>query len=336
MSEPKYKTFRDLRSVSKEPPKEETPTSLSSTSIPSISSTSSKSRTPSTAIAPERDFQRVPNSVTREAMPQGLFRGKSKQVYDYLYHQTRGAMTPRRSVRKSRKEILKGSGLGSMVTVDSAIDHLRTVELLAVRPAVGSLIGNEYEVFTPEEATTRTSSTTSITSLTQKVDNLVLPESGSTSTTQTLDSTDIYGASKTKIKDKDHIDDDAALALLESLRQVERDVTGKNSSNSLQWKELADVLIAELRIASGRTTVSNVPAFLAEHLRRRLWKMDKKQAEREGKELPDQVAPAAQKNPVNCPDCNGSGWWYPNGTEKGVAKCKHAGLNVPSPPAERL
>jgi hypothetical protein len=76
----------------------------------------------------------VPNSVTREAMPQGLFRGKSKQVYDYLYHQTRGAMTPKRSVRKSRKEILKGSGLGSMVTVDAAIDHLRTVGLLAVRP----------------------------------------------------------------------------------------------------------------------------------------------------------------------------------------------------------
>ena len=336
MSEPKYKTFRDLRSVSKESVKEETPAASPSTSISSTPSISSKPRIPSTTIAPERDFQRVPNSITREAMPQGLFRGKSKQVYDYLYHQTRGAMTPKRSVRKSRKEILKGSGLGSMVTVDAAIDHLRIVGLLAVRPAVGSLIGNEYEVFTPEEATTRTPSTTSTTSLTQKVDNLVVPESGSTSTTQILDSTDSYGAPKTKIKDKDHIDDDAALALLESLRQAERDVTGKNSSNSAQWKELADVLIAELRIASSRTTVSNVPAFFAEHLRRRLWKMDKKQAAREGKELPDQVAPTAQKNPVDCPDCNGSGWWYPNGTEKGVAKCKHATLNVPSPPIERL
>jgi hypothetical protein len=335
MTEPKYKTFRDLRSVSKESVKEEIP-ATSSTSTPSIPSISSKPRTPSTAIAPERDFQRVPNSITREAMPQGLFRGKSKQVYDYLYHQTRGAMTPKRSIRKSRKEILKGSGLGSMVTVDAAIEHLRTVGLLAVRPVVGSLIGNEYEVFTPEEASTRTSSSTSITSLTQKVDNLVVPESGSTSTTQALDSIDSYRTPKTKIKDKDHIDDDAALALLESLRQAERDITGKTSSNSLQWKELADVLIAELRIASGRTTVSNVPAFLAEHLRRRLWKMDKKQAAREGKELPDQVAPAVHKSPVDCPDCNGSGWWYPNGTERGVAKCKHAGLNVPSPPAERL
>ena len=24
-----------------------------------------------------------------------------------------------------------------------------------------------------------------------------------------------------------------------------------------------------------------------------------------------------------CPDCNGSGFWYPEGMEKGVAKCKH-------------
>jgi len=25
----------------------------------------------------------------------------------------------------------------------------------------------------------------------------------------------------------------------------------------------------------------------------------------------------------NCPDCQGSGFWYPEGVEKGVAKCKH-------------
>jgi DNA-binding Lrp family transcriptional regulator len=28
----------------------------------------------------------------------------------------------------------------------------------------------------------------------------------------------------------------------------------------------------------------------------------------------------------NCPDCQGSGFWYPEGTEKGVAKCKHLRL----------
>ena len=28
----------------------------------------------------------------------------------------------------------------------------------------------------------------------------------------------------------------------------------------------------------------------------------------------------------NCPDCQGSGFWYPEGIEKGVAKCKHVKL----------
>jgi DNA-binding Lrp family transcriptional regulator len=28
----------------------------------------------------------------------------------------------------------------------------------------------------------------------------------------------------------------------------------------------------------------------------------------------------------NCPDCQGSGFWYPEGTERGVAKCKHERL----------
>jgi hypothetical protein len=33
----------------------------------------------------------------------------------------------------------------------------------------------------------------------------------------------------------------------------------------------------------------------------------------------------------NCPDCNGSGFWYPNGTEKGVARCSHSKLNHERP-----
>jgi hypothetical protein len=31
-------------------------------------------------------------------------------------------------------------------------------------------------------------------------------------------------------------------------------------------------------------------------------------------------------NTKNCPDCQGSGFWYPEGVEKGVAKCKHERL----------
>src|SRR5947209_2108461 len=35
-------------------------------------------------IAPERDFTKVANSIGRQAVPAGLFAGKSKQLYDCL------------------------------------------------------------------------------------------------------------------------------------------------------------------------------------------------------------------------------------------------------------
>ncbi len=76
-------------------------------------------------------------------------------------------------------------------------------------------------------------------------------------------------------------------------------LTGKplKPSEHEKWGEVARVLVAELEIAAARITVSSVPSFLAEHLRRRLWKMDKKQARAEGKELPDEtVADALQEN----------------------------------------
>lgn len=109
---------------------------------------------------------------------------------------------------------------------------------------------------------------------------------------------------------------------------MERELTGKNSATADQWAELVEVIKAELRIAAARTTVSSVPAFMAEHLRRRLWKLDKKQAQAEGRELPDQADSVPVETPQDCPDCNGSGWWYPAGTEKGVTKCKHERAQV--------
>jgi hypothetical protein len=98
-------------------------------------------------------------------------------------------------------------------------------------------------------------------------------------------------------------------------------LTGKVTSDALKWEDLAEVLITELKIAAGRTTVSSVPAFLAEHLRRRLFKKDKAQLEFEEKSSP---APATLKiDPSQCPDCYGTGMYYPEGFEKGVARCRH-------------
>lgn len=89
--------------------------------------------------------------------------------------------------------------------------------------------------------------------------------------------------------------------------------------------------MAELKIAAARTTVSSVPAFLAEHLRRRLWKIDKKQARAEGTELPDDTVKSSPSvDAAECPDCGGSGWWYPEGEAKGVTKCRHEKLTAES------
>lgn len=221
------------------------------------------------------------------------------------------------------------------MTLDAAIDHLEQVGLISINPSIGSLLGNQYEVFTPEEASTSTSSTSSISSPTQNLDVLDVLKSGSTRRTQVHDSQATFGPPKTSFKTKEEkTDDDAALAgLFAVIKTTSKEITGKelSASDGDRWKELAEVLMAELKIAAARTTVSNVPAFLAEHLRRRLWKIDKKQARAEGRELPDEAITQTQTvDTSKCPDCGGSGWWYPDGEAKGVAKCKHEKLPTES------
>ncbi len=284
------------------------------------------------AVAPERDFQRIPNSITRKAIPEGLFRGKSKQVWDYLWSVTRGAVVPITSTRKSRREIKAGSGLGSMVTVDAALEHLESVGLIAVRPAVGSLSGNEYEIFTPDETYTSTSSTSSLTRITQKVDELDVLESSSTSTTQPVEKTGSSGPPNTSFKTKDiNTDDEAFAEFAAAVRKTAKEITGREPSKAeaARWAEVAEVLMTELKIAAGRTTVSSVPAFLAEHLRRRLWKKEKRQIEAEVAEQ-KASAPARKVDASKCPDCFGTGMYYPEGYEKGVAKCPHSKLSEES------
>jgi hypothetical protein len=130
----------------------------------------------------------------------------------------------------------------------------------------------------------------------------------------------------TLIKDKERIDDEAA-PLGELFRELEREVIGKNSASLHHWQELRELLITELKIAAARTSISNVPAFLTEHLRRRLWKVDKKRAtEIAAAEQGSQAQAVSDKDKRKCPDCAGTGFWYPEGAEKGVARCTHLKL----------
>jgi len=43
----------------------------------------------------------------------------------------------------------------------------------------------------------------------------------------------------------------------------------------------------------------------------------------EAAKLPAVMQSAPQVDYSTCPDCHGTGFWYPHGTEKGVAKCRH-------------
>ena len=327
-------------------------TMTSQTSMPSQTSQASPTRHTkhsqthiSTAVAqevevpvsPVRDYTKVANSIRREAVPAGLFKGKSKQLYDELYALTRGAVVPKRKVRISRPKLMKLAHIGSRVTFDTNVNHLRAVGLISVSVLTGEHEGNEYEVFIPEELESMTSQTTqtshtSQTSHAQKLDGLVRLETSQTRHTSSVDNTEVYEEPKTSFKtNTEKTDDEAFARLLARLRDAVKEITGKEPSpaEAERWELLAELLVTELKIAAGRTTVSSVPAFLTEHLRRRLWKKDQHQVEEEGKSEAGEQKIETKVDASQCPDCFGAGMWYPEGFEKGVARCPHSKLKNP-------
>jgi hypothetical protein len=137
------------------------------------------------------------------------------------------------------------------------------------------------------------------------------------------------GAASSSNQNRRTDDDEAFADFVSLLRENAREITGREPSatEASKWRELAEVLITELRIAAGRTTVSSVPAFLAEHLRRRLWKLEnRKQPPSAVGETEATEPTAAHVDTRECPDCWGTGMYYPGGFEKGVARCKHERL----------
>lgn len=303
---------------------------------------------PTQPIAPARDFNKRANSLEREALPAGIFPGSSKRLYDALYVRTRGAVVPARSIRATKRELSDWSGIRNVKTLDSHLRYFGAVGLIISSWERGQNDGATYEVLLPEETsglfvaarrvTPPNPTSPHVTPPNVGIDqNLGSPHHqnlGSPHHTQVdLDST-VYKDSKTSFKTNTERsdDDDAALAGLNAaLKQAAKELTGKDVSpaESSRWRELAEVLITEAKIAGARTTVSSFPAFLAEHLRRRLWKKDKNQLETEGRTEAQQspAAPALTEEQIkSCPDCGGSTWYYPEGPEKGIRRCRHEKL----------
>jgi hypothetical protein len=260
----------------------------------------------------------VPEYRSTPAIPREKFYKKANEVADHIDR----TLTPAESkvfeqlIRLSigfNKEVcrvrvsvlMERTGYTSDKTVRAALRGLELKGRIKRLSARNSPLGDEYKILAYSGITG-------------------VPEYRSTPAENTaVLGSKITGQLNTSIKDQ-NIDDEAFAELVESFQQITRELTGKSpAAIESPSGKTREVLIAELRISAGRTTVSSVPAFLAEHLRRRLWKMDKKQAAREGKELPDQISSTPQEKSPSCPDCHGTGWWYPNGIEKGVAKCKH-------------
>ena len=259
-------------------------------------------------VIPTSNFYRKANEVV-DQLDRELTPAESK-VFDHLIRLSVGFNKDWCQVRISTLQAR--TGYRSDKTVRAAINGLIVKGRIARRTHHNNPLGDEYQIRSYSG-------------------NTGVPEYRSTAAenTEVLESK-ITGQLNTDLKEKRIDDDDAALAgLSATLKDATKQITGRevSAADSERWRELGEVLVTELKIAAARTTISSVPAFLAEHLRRRLWKIDKKQAQAEGKELPDASAVSKPNDQTDkCPDCGGTGWWYPEGTERGVAKCRHERL----------
>ena len=294
-----------FKEVARAEPELPTPTTRTTPTTPTTPTTADALIAP---VAPTRDFMRVPNSLIRHALPAGFFTGKRKQIYDYLYSMTRGAVVPTRSIRITMETLAIKADVGSDRTLRKHLRRLIEVGLLAVNEIGGTQGGNEFTVFIPEEITP-TTSTTPTTPTTgyhpyhqsQKVPVVPVVESGSGRGGLNDDFKDTSANPHTFINTNTENDDDEAFAgLVEVLKQAAKKVTGKesNAAEADRWREIGELLAAELQIAASRTSVSSAPAFLFEHLRRRLRKADARQIEQEVREASSVQASPTPAKPV--------------------------------------
>jgi hypothetical protein len=228
------------------------------------------------SLSPQKDFTKVANSISREAVPKGMFKGKSKQLYDYLYSQTRGAIVPKRVFRITRPKLMRSAGIGAKNTLDVNIAHLKAMGLIQVTMMDGNHLGNQYEVFLPEEIDLTLPSQPSVPSQpspTQKLASLASLETSQAREAQTVETTAISGNPNTSFKTTTD-DDDGVNLLAEAIRQTAEEIIGVKLPQTEQererWRQCGTILAEELRSAALRAgNVSSVPAFLAAHLKRR-------------------------------------------------------------------
>jgi hypothetical protein len=262
-----------------------------------------------------------------------------QRVYSVMYRETVS-----RGVRERHfgpKELCEKSGIRSDRTIRTALDGLiEKLSIEIVSNSVGSPLGPRYRIFDPKEIVGRrkdadmeidtqskkitTPTTTGVATGVATPDKNYRGTPAKSTGVTGVDFAGVYNKYINTSLNEKNDDDEAYAPLLAGLRRAVKEVTGSESStaDAERWGELAELLITELKIAAGRTGgVSSVPAFLTEHLRRRLWKKDQRQVEAEASERREEQSPRVDAS--KCPDCFGTGMYYPDGFDKGVAKCRH-------------
>ena len=279
--------------------------------------------------APKRDFTRSANSIVRDAIPAGVFTGKCKHLYDFLYSQTRGAIVSTRSARLPTERVMKGAGM-TRHTFRAHTQRLIRYGLLEVEEKPGEHGGNLYTVYLPEEVEAIGGKRDDRGDRGHKGDKVPVVQGAQSDLGDpglNLIDTTVSKQAKTSFKTNTERsdDDEASTAVVRAINKLIEGITGREATKAEFGKivEVIEVLSLEGQIAAARTTVSSAGPFLAEHLRRRLFKKGKQQlAVETAQSEPLQATVDAEK----CPDCGGAGWYYPESKEKGIAKCKHQRL----------
>jgi hypothetical protein len=232
-------------------------------------------------VSPEKDFSKVPNSIKR-AVENGLFPNSSLAIYLYLYSLTRGAIQPKRSIRVNKSKLLIGANLRAEKSLLKNLAHLKNVGLVRITVFNGDHLGNEFEVFVPEEITGDRPTHLPTEQPTYLPNKHTLVPTEQTLVGRWVEATenkDTYSSANTSFKDNTKNDDDARvseafLVMSKRLDAAVKKITGKGVSKTEaeKWGTLADLLILELEVAASRTDgVSSVPAFLTEVLRRQFF-----------------------------------------------------------------
>ncbi len=234
-------------------------THTKSTPNPSQTLTSSRPVT-SKAVAPERDFNKRANILEREALPNGLFPGASKAIYDALYLRTLGSINPKRTVQTTRKELMKWSGIKNIKTINAHLKRLKDLELIKLTNFTGEHTGSHYEVFLPREGTpdqTQTSQTEGIPESDQKLDPDQYQKMVWVGLGKDIDNKQLNTASKTSLKTNTNDDE-----FTQKLNEICLKITGRELSKSDRDKlpELAELLGTEAERAAKHS--KGVSAFV--------------------------------------------------------------------------